>query len=55
MPEKLFKLRIPLRFGGLDCPFYDDLLDIVVENLLRITSKKIKCVQMALDESWSVD
>ncbi|MHB8119541.1 MAG: transposase [Methanothrix sp.] len=47
MPEKLFKLRNPLRFGGLDCPFYDDLLDIVVENLLRITSKKIKCVQMA--------
>src|SRR5690606_26878907 len=55
MCEEVFELRIPVRIRGFESSFQDDLLHVVVEDFLGITSEILERIEMAPDKGVNVD
>ena len=52
--EKVLKFRIPGVLSGSNCSFDQNLLDVVIEYLIGISTEVLKGVKVALDESRDI-
>ncbi len=54
MPEKVLELRIPLVVAGTDCPFEDHRFDVVIQDLICVTTEVLEGIEMAPNEGIDV-